>query len=73
MPEIPHWVITVDERKALMKRISKVSQEAEMYKRCRAFKFSSKVMSTSFVTSQTSLTYKEPGFDAIAPLARFFS
>ena len=65
--------MTVHERKAFIKRISKVCPDAEMYKRCRAFKFSSKVTSTSFVNSQASLTDKEPGFHAIASLAKFFS
>lgn len=56
-----------------MKRISKVCPDAEMYKRCRAFKFFSKVTSTSSITSPTSRADMEPGFDIIAPLSKFFS
>lgn len=73
LPKVSHGAMTTDERKASMKRVSKVCPDAEMYKQCRAFKFSAKVASTSCVTGQTSLVDMEPSFEVIAPLTKFFS
>ena len=56
-----------------MKRVSKISPDAEMYKQCRASKFSNKVASTRSVTGRTSTVDKKPGFEVISPLAKFFS
>ena len=49
MQKISHGALTRDDWKATMKRVSKICQYAEMYKRCRTFKFSSKVASISSV------------------------
>lgn len=73
MPKVSHGAMTTDERKAAMKRVSKISPDAEMYKQCRASKFSNKVASTRSVTGRTSTVDKEPGFEVISPLAKFFS
>ena len=73
MPKVPHGATTMDEWKATRKRVSKICPAAEMYKQCRTFKFSNKVASTSSVSGQTSSVHKEPSFEVIAPLAKFFS
>lgn len=73
MPKVPHGAMTTYEWKATMKRVSKICPDAEMYKQCRTFKFSNNVASTSSVSGQTSSVDKEPGFEVIAPLAKFFS
>lgn len=73
MPKVPHGAMTTDERKATMKRVSKICPDPEMYKQCRTFKFSNKVATASSVSGQPSSVHKEPGFDVIAPLAKFFS
>ena len=73
MPKVPHGAMTMDEWKATMKRVSKICPDPEMYKQCRTFKFSNKVATSSSVAGQPCSVHKEPGFDVITPLAKFFS
>ena len=72
MPRVSHLLMTADERQHAMKTVSKICPDAGAYKECRAFKFPRKVASTSSSTSdQSNIT--EPGFEVIAPLAKYFS